>query len=168
MMLRIRGARQGMSLIEVTVVMALLLVLLSLTSTAIWSTIRIERAEAAAFQKTIQHSILADQFREDVANSKATPQEFGDHSAGADRIILAQADGKHIVYSWLGKQVERTEITEDAATTWSMPIGEDLKVEFARSDSQGELIVIRFFDLRKGMSLQTPVEFAAGLGGNLK
>ena len=157
--------RGGFSLIELVIVMVLLTFLLSVLATTVWSTIRIERTDSKAFERSLRHSAIGDQFRADVANAARAPRDLGEHKAGPQCLILAQADGSHVIYALKNKRMERMRQTKEDAHSQPLGLGEDWTVEFATAPG---LITMRLIDLRHGTPMKHPVEYHAALGGDVK
>lgn len=160
--------RRGFNLVELTVVMVLLVFLLSLIATTLWGTIRIERTDSAAFQRTIRHSGLGDRFRDDVAKATAAPAKVAEHVAGKECLILVHPPSAHIVYSWKNNRLERIELSGDETQRQTIPVEHDWKVEFALDEKNERIVVLRLFQIRKDVAFKHPVEFQAALGGDVK
>jgi prepilin-type N-terminal cleavage/methylation domain-containing protein len=159
--------RPAFTLLEMLVVMTAIVVLLALTAQVLWAMVRIERAAAADFQRTLAQAALADQFRADVAAAADAPARLND--ATADRRCLILKNGTDwVVYKWDGKQLNRT--ASGMARRGALSAGVDeADVEFTRA-ADGRLITLRLTETHgQGSARHTrPVEITAALGGDLR
>src|SRR5262245_7800786 len=99
--------RRGYTLVEMCVVMAGLIFLMTLLGATVWGTVRMQRTGEEVYRKHLARSALADQFRADVAHADAAPKTWSTFAAGPQCLILRQASTDeakpaelHIVYVW--------------------------------------------------------------------
>jgi prepilin-type N-terminal cleavage/methylation domain-containing protein len=162
-----KKTRRGFSLIELVAVMAVLAVLVVLITATLLGTIRIQRADAASFQKMLVHAALADQYRADVSDSIDAPKDWETFHQDRTCLILRRRDGSHLVYRWTENQLERTEFTGERKFPQQVPLGDKkLKVEFARSDTEPRLLHLRLIEEQGKGRRQPPLEISAALGGD--
>lgn len=162
-----RRGRPGITLVELMVVIALLVVLMLLIGTTLWTAVRVEGADHAAFDRMSAQRMLADEFRADVRGAVAASAELGDLKAGPDCLILDMA-GRHVIYRWDGEQLRRIERAGEQESVRGVAIGgEWISVEFAVRDG-GRVLSLRLLESRGvGPSRRNwPVEIAAALGGD--
>lgn len=167
----VRPARRGTSLVEMLVVMAGLAVLLSFLALALWGTIRIERADAAVFVRTLAQSTLADQFRSDVAQSNGAPAKWDDFRAGPDCLILQKPSGEHIAYVWNKERLLRYEQTTEKRLEQAFSLGVhrlDVTIEFVRPDARLCLLKMRGVPGEGSTRPRFQLDVLAALGGELR
>jgi len=157
--MRIR--RAGFTLIEMTAVMAVLAVLISLIGATMLMLSRIEQADAAVFQHMLNHGVLADQFRGDVAQAVSALKEWDRFQAGPHCLILAQGKNAWVVYERDQQGLMRWHFQAGAKTSQRLPIG-TRTVDFPRGD--GRLLTMRL-RAGEGPPQRTPLEITAALGG---
>src|SRR5271157_3899893 len=165
-----RRARRGFSLGEMLAVMVGLQVFLTLVVGVLWAAIRIERAAAADFERTLVQGALADQFRADVAGAASVPKKLGLEDAGPTCLILRRPNGKYVIYSWDGERLIRTVKSDALRSQQMLPLGaEKAAVEFTQSGS-GSLITLRLTETRGQGSAQRSgwADITAALGGDLQ
>lgn len=104
-----RGPRAGFTLLEVLVAISVMSLLAAIVAANIWAMVRIERADAALFHRAITIGTVADQFRADVGQAAGVPENFEAFKKASDCLILKGVAGKHVVYHWDGKRLERIE-----------------------------------------------------------
>jgi len=160
--------RKGFTLLEISVVMALLAVfflVLGLTLVGAFQT------EALSSQISLRQAVqeaLADQFRQDVALATAAPDEWDEWSAGSSCLILRLTDTRHVVYRWDEGELQRSEGGGPTPLLRPMPLGSGhLSVEFLRSSGASPLLTLRITETRRGVA-QAPIDFVAALGGDLR
>jgi len=159
--------RLGFSLVEMLVVIVGLSLLLSLTAGIIVVVMKIERSGADALHSLIVQKELADQFRSDVANASAAPDEFGRYKAGPECLLLRQDDGDVIVYQWESGTLERSLLSQSAPVRQPLPVGSASTVQnFQRSGRDHRLVTLRLIETHGG--LIHPVDISAALGGDLR
>src|SRR5262249_41524980 len=142
--------RSGYMLLEIAATFAFLTVAVMLIGVTLVSALSIQRNTTATFLSLAARSNLAEQFRMDVSRARFAPDVFGKQKAGPQCLILRLADGKHILYRWEGKKLERAEETAASATSWQqIPIGTGpMSLEFARSGAEKRLITLRVVEAR--------------------
>jgi prepilin-type N-terminal cleavage/methylation domain-containing protein len=163
--------RRGFTLIEMLVVVALLGVLMTLTATVLWGSIRIERADADVFQRILAQGSLADQFRSDVAHSVAALDQWEEFQAGSECLILRLESKQHIVYQWDKKQLTRVEFNGTNKSEQMVSTGVDpemLVLEFIRPG--GDLCLLRLMGTPgpAGNRPRFKIDIAASLKGELR
>jgi hypothetical protein len=154
--------RKWFSLLEMTALLMLVGIVLVFTATIFHGGFRIERAGARAFRNIVHRHELADQFRADVADTIATPENWEDFEAGPTCLILTKAENDHVIYEWRGKNLSRIERNADDERKRTFPIeGERLEVAFVRD---GRLITLRLQESNKPAPSRIR-EIAAALPG---
>src|SRR5262249_55553955 len=157
--------KNGFTLIEVLTVMSVIGFVFAIIASTLLGTLRIEKAEAAAFHKMVSQHALADQFRADVAAASSAPEKLKDWVKGPACLILKTADDGHIVYHWHDGKLERLESAGKRMQKQYLPLGEKkLTVEFAAGTGASGLMILRL----KGPIPLPAVEIAAALGGDKK
>jgi hypothetical protein len=86
------------------VALGILLGLLAMTMLGI---VRVEGGSRVALDRLSIYSRLADQFRDDVAQAEAAPQQWQIHTAGSACLILRMPGGDYLVYRWEANQLVR-------------------------------------------------------------
>jgi type II secretory pathway pseudopilin PulG len=151
-------------LLELLTVMAVIGFVFAVIVSTILGTLKIEKAEAAAYHRMAAQHTLADQFRTDVAGAAAALEKLKDWVKGPACIILKTTAG-HIVYHWHDGKLERIEIAGKQVGKQYLPLGEKkLAVEFAGGTSSADLLTLRL----KGPAPRPAVEISAALGGDRK
>ena len=95
-----RPKRRGFTLVEILCVMILLAAIGTILALMLTETIRVERAEAAGFDRMLQRNALADQFRADANRAAKMLPAWGGFQAGADTLILEQNANRRVIYRW--------------------------------------------------------------------
>jgi type II secretory pathway pseudopilin PulG len=163
-----RRGRQAFTLLEILVVMVVLAAIIGLIVALLWSTIRVERADAAVMQRLQAQSALADQFREDVARASDAPEAWEEYTAGPHCLILKRGDGGPILYRWEEGRLERIEHTGDGESLRQLPVGgQQVTVEFTRGGTEPRLLALRLLESREP-GPDRLLEIAAALGGDLR
>lgn len=161
--------RGGFSLIEVLAVIAGLGLLMILSAVVLVSVFRINDTARDVQERRGQRSLLADQFRADVAQAADAPARLGDVAAGADCLLLRKPDGKHVAYRAVAGQLERCE-PEPARGIWKWipldPVG--VAAEFRRSGPDGRLVTLRVTQTAGRGASKRPLDITAALGGDLR
>lgn len=151
--------RSGFTLVELVVVIMCLSVLLSLLGTLLWSVFRIQAAATASFEQLQAEARLADQFRDDVAAARDSPDLAADFQASPLCIILRGQDNVVVVYRFLENRIDRSEMWDEASQVDSFRvIGEGSMAEFGR---QGHLMTLTLRGPKRGT-----FTVAAALGGD--
>ena len=133
--------------------------------------IRIESGHRTALDRLTIYTKLADQFREDVGRALEAPQRWQSFQAGPACLILAAANGRHIVYRYEEDGLVRSESA-------SAGVQRDVVVltpgrgtaEFSRSGPGGRLLMLSIAEPPapngKARLPETRLEIAAALGGD--
>jgi type II secretory pathway pseudopilin PulG len=151
--------------LELLVVLMVIGFVFALIVSTILGTLKIEKAEAAAYHRMVAQHTLADQFRADVASAASTPEKLHDWVKGPTCLILRTAAAGHIVYHWHDGKLERIEIAGKRTDKQYLPLGDKkLAVEFTVGTGAPELLTVRL----KGQSPRPAVEISAALGGDQK
>lgn len=100
--------RRAFTLVEMLIVMLGIAAILGLAFLGLNTAIRLQRADANLFRRTLSQAALADQFRTDVHTASAAPSRWQDFESGPACLILEQGE-RHIVYYWNGEQLLRQE-----------------------------------------------------------
>jgi hypothetical protein len=162
--------RHGFTMVEMLLVMFLLWAGLAVGMVALWGSMRVEKSAAAGLFRQSAHGLLADQFRNDVAQAVSAPESTMDVKSGPTCLILGTSEGKHIIiYQWGHSELLRSERTSAHVSSQRVGVGPGcVGVEFARRGPEGRLITMRLSEAR-GMSDSTrQVEFSAALGGDVR
>ena len=158
-------SRTGFTLIEMLTVMVMIGILFSIIAATILATLKIEKTEAAAYQKMVVQHALADQFRADVAAASSAPEQWQDWVNGPDCLILKKNDADHIVYHWHEGKLERIEKAGKKLSKQYLPLGDKkLTVEFIGASDPPALLTLRL----KGPPPRPAVGISAALGGDRK
>ena len=126
----LHNGRRGFTLIEMLVVMALLTMLTGVLVLLLKETLQVERLQAKAFDKVLQDSALADQFRADVAQAESAPREWRDFKADRRTLILQMPDGDHVVYLQQEDTLLRRAFENGKESVRTLPLGSNVDVEF--------------------------------------
>jgi prepilin-type N-terminal cleavage/methylation domain-containing protein len=181
--------RSGFTLIEMLCVMALLVLLGFGLAVLFREVFLVQRSQSQGFDKVLQTSTLADQFRRDVAQAQAAPAEWQDIKADANTLILEPKTGDRIVYRWHAGELHRLTFTErkpftpspvnaaavgialapvagnPPATDRTLPtVGPHIGVEFVRA---ANVIRLRLHTLKAGQPVPgQSLEITAALAGD--
>ena len=161
--------RTGFTLIELMVVIVLLNVFFLLLAATLWGSIRIERADAAALDRLVTQSKLANQFRQDVAAAVAAPPSLNEQTAGPTCLILKMTEDEYVIYRWDPAGLGRTQwVGTESSRRTELIADEDVSMTFARSGAENGLILLRIVESRgRGESRREhPIEIASALGGD--
>lgn len=163
------GVRGGFSLIEVLAVMAGLGLLMLLSVVVLVSVFRINDTARAVQERRSQRTLLADQFRTDVAQATDAPARLGDVVAGLDHLLLRKPDGKHVAYRLAADQLERCEPEPDRGAWKWVPLDPTgVAAEFHRTGAGGRLITLRLTQIAGRGASKRPLDITAALGGDLQ
>jgi prepilin-type N-terminal cleavage/methylation domain-containing protein len=159
--------RRGFSLLELLCVIMLLAIAGMMLILLLRQSLDVERVQSASFDQMLHRNAFADLFRADVAKAEKTLDVWGDFQAGDDVLILQVANDRHVVYRWMGSQLQRESFGGDDDVNQTLPTGHtEVRVVFART---GRLLRLRLIPLHKGGDLpDRTVEIAAALGGDLR
>ena len=159
--------RPGFTLIEISLVMAMLAVAMGLVTVALLGAIKLHKACEGALERLGAQQVLADQFRADVAQAANAPERWKEDSAGPTCLILHCSEDRHVLYRWKGDRLERSEFNGAKARQRLFPLdGEATAVELGRSGPDDRLLTLRLFALRKNGGKEPLVEITAALGGD--
>ncbi len=163
------GSRPAFSLLEMLVVMFALGVVMMLGTATLLGTIRMAEATTTAFDQQTVWSVLADEFRADVAQAADAPASVGELTASGTCLILRMADGRHVMYRWNNDQLERSELAGSGAAPRRLPLGRaGTGLEFTRAGNDGRLLIIRLTQSWGAGKKKRQIEIAAALGGDLR
>jgi prepilin-type N-terminal cleavage/methylation domain-containing protein len=163
--------RPGFTLIELLVAMVLLSTLMLLIVTTLWTAVRIERSDAAAFNRTVVQGQVAERFRTDVAAALDTPAQWQQFSAGPACLILALGRDHHLVYRWDSDRLSRLEFQDDNKSEQFLSLGgEAMTIIFMRSGPGGRVLTLRLGELRGAGKVQREhlTDISATLGGDTR
>jgi prepilin-type N-terminal cleavage/methylation domain-containing protein len=167
--LSLSRARPGFSLIETLVVMFALGMVMLFSTAILLGILRMADAATAAFDHQIWRSVLADDFRADVAQAADAPANAGEWTASRTCLILRRPDGRQVIYSWTNNELERLELRDAEVSHRRLPVGRGgLAVEFTRAGDDGRLLTLRLSETRGLGARKRQLEFAAALGGDLR
>jgi hypothetical protein len=164
----IRVTPRGFSLLEMVAVIWALSLVMFLGAVTLLGATRIHKASSAADHRNTLHSILADQFRADVALAAATAEGVGQLKAGPNCLILRLADGSHVVYRVEAGRLERAALAAGGAAPHWVPLGgqgEGEGVAFARTGPDQRILTLTLQE--PGPRTRT-TEIMAALGGDLR
>ncbi len=161
--------RRGFSLIEILSVMVLLAVFGFVTAILLKETLDIERVQAAGFNKFLESTALADQFRADVHRAEATLSEWQDYVANERTLILQTKEGR-IVYLWDENRLVRRAFENGGLTEQFPPLsGRETRAEFVRDGREPKMVRLRLHRLRAGEVVEgQTIEIDAALGGDFR
>lgn len=160
--------RRGFSLLELAAMIFVLGLLLTMIAGLVWATVRIERAEAESFQRSITVGSLADQFRADVAAAEASLEQLDRHVAGRHCLILQKKDGA-VIYRWTGGRLERSEKTHGEVSMQALTIPvQTTSVEFSRVNDKPGLVEIALRPEGPPAPGKRPILIQAALGGGVR
>jgi Tfp pilus assembly protein PilV len=163
------GRRLGFTLLEILVIMFALGVVMLLGTATLVGTLQMAQATTAGFDQQLLRSVLADEFRADVAQAVDAPAKVGEVTAGSMCLILRWADGRHIIYRWDNHELERSEVAGSATTRRRLSLGRaGVAVEFTRAGNDQRLVILRLRQPWGSGKRQRQFEIAAALGGDLR
>jgi hypothetical protein len=153
------------TLIEVLTVMVFIGIFFAAIAGTILGTLKMEKAESAAYHKMVAQHALADQFRADVAGALSTPETLKEWVKGRDCLILKISDTGHVVYHWHDGKLERIEMTGKRVEKQYLPLGEKkLAVEFAAGTASPGMLILRL----TGPPPRLAIDIAVAPGGDRK
>lgn len=159
--------RPGFTLVEMVAVMSTLAVLLLLGTVLLLGAFKVRQAAGDSLDHLTARSALADQFRTDAGRAVAAPERAGDWSAGADCVLLRQADGRTVAYRWKDGELERSELP--GGKRQSLSVGPDgTSVEFVRPGKDGRLVMLRLKPPARPRAPADAMEIWAALGGDVR
>src|SRR5262245_5388038 len=112
----ISPGRRGFSLIEMTVVMWAVGILMLVGVATLLGALQVQDSAAMAHQRLALQHELADQFRTDVAEAAAAPDNVDNLQASPTCLLLRMSDGRLVAYRWHQNELERS-VSKDAGTT---------------------------------------------------
>jgi hypothetical protein len=144
-------------------------VVMMLGTATLLGIIQMAQATTAGFDQQLQRSVLADEFRADVAQAADAPANMGEVTAGSTCLILRWADGRHIIYRWNNHELERSEVADSGTSRRRLSFGRaGAAVEFSRAGNDRRLIILRLRQPWGSSKRQRQLEIAAALGGDLR
>jgi prepilin-type N-terminal cleavage/methylation domain-containing protein len=162
------ATRRGFSLVELLCVIGLLVLLMGMLTVLLLQTLDLDRAQRESSTRMLQHAVLADQFRADVASAEQAPAEWEQHKASTQSLILQMKNGQHVLYSWQNGKLERRSFENGKESSRPLPVGDDqVGVVLVLDGSDAKLVRLRLSRLRDGVLVPGQVlEIAAALGGD--
>jgi hypothetical protein len=156
-------------LLETLVIMFALGVVMMLGTATLLGIIQMAHATTAGFDRQLQRSVLADEFRADVAQAADAPANVGEVTAGSTCLILRKTDLRHIIYRWDNHELERSEVTGSGTSRRRLAVGRTgAAVEFSRAGNARRLIILRLRQPWGSGKRQRQLEITAALGGDLR
>jgi hypothetical protein len=161
--------REAFSLMEILSVLGAMSLVLLLGVTTLLGAIKMERTASASYHRQTLRSLLADQFREDVASAVAAPDEADDIKASSHCLILQRTDGTHVCYRWEAGRLERSESFRLGARRHSVSLGPGCAtVEFVTTGEERRVLTLRLSEPIGSGTRQRWAEVSAALGGDLR
>ncbi len=159
-------SRKGYTLLEMLVVMATMGIACLLGTAAMVGALRVQQGVAGAVDRLTRRSVLADEFRDDVARALETPETLDERRAGARCLILRQAGNRVVVYQEADGVLRRGEGTNDADLAWGVRSTgpEGTVVEFSRPGPG--LVSLQLRDPHGKELVPRETTITAALGGN--
>ncbi len=163
-------SRRGFTLLEMATVMTMAGLLLWLGMLTLQGALKTERAAAAAHDRLLAVSGLADQFRADVAGAIAAPERWENHKAGPTCLVLETAKHEPIVYRYEKGRLKRSMRAHNGRTfeqEWDRPAWAD--VSFVRAGDKGSLITLELRPKKVAAhDADRLLSVCAALGGDLR
>jgi prepilin-type N-terminal cleavage/methylation domain-containing protein len=159
--------RHAFSLIELLCVLLLIAVLGVLLAVLLRSTLDVERAQSAGFSKSMQASILADEFRADVNRAENTLPEWQDYQGSVRTLILRTKTG-HVIYTAEDGRLHRRAFEGANISSREIPVGgAQVQVEFLRPGPNARTVRLRLHAMARDEPMAGhSLEIAAALGGD--
>ncbi len=161
--------RAGSSLIELLVVIAILAMIGVILTAMLKTTLEAERLQAGSFDRLVQTSRLADDFRADVARAEKTLPSWEDVRANDQTLILSLKGDIRIIYQWRAGKLWRSVYEPEDFHERVVPIDSNMRFEFVQPTGTDRLVRLRLH--RKGDTQKSPggaLELAAALGGDTR
>lgn len=160
-----QGRRPGFTLVEMVAVMFGLSLIMLVGVSMLVGAFKIRQASSSAQDLAIHRQVLAEQFREDVAQAAALPEKLDKWTAGPTCLILKGQSQSSIVYEWKSDILERTDLPRNG--TQKLAVGpKGSKIEFVHS---GKLVTLKISPPPPGPGKSGfPLDISAALGGNLR
>ena len=170
--MRRSNPRHGVFLLEVLIWIAGLITALALGGAVLISTLRTQQFAASAHKHLFHLADLAQQFRDDVANSVAVVDSIKlgkeEVAASPSCLILRQPDGHVLIYRWIKGKLERLDQGGPRLVTQQLPLDPDVKwLEFISAGSDKRLLTLRLRIQESIRSLNRQMDMQAVLGGDL-
>jgi hypothetical protein len=147
-------------IVLLTVVGGILVLLLT-------DTLAVQRSQDESYDRLMQQSTLADEFRADVRRAEKAPYKWQKFVAGAQTLILQMKTGEHVLYLWSEGELERRVFEGKKESVRVVPVGVSRTLEFVRDGSGPELVRLRLVPVRAGKALPgQALEIAATVGGD--
>ena len=165
------AARTGYALLEVLVLMSVLALVMSMVIMTTTSVIRIERADAAFYDRMRQQDAVAVRFRSDVAQALSMPREWLNFKADKHCLILEHDKDTHIIYQWDQEKLMRLHVQAGIKIPQRLSLNCD-QLEFDAADPR--LCKLRFITQPRGKGKgegegeRYADEIVCALGGELR
>jgi type II secretory pathway pseudopilin PulG len=152
--------RSGFTLIEITAVIGVLFVMMSMILLTITSMMKIESSGEVFYQSLVDHANTGEQFRSDVSQAASAPRQWNKYQAAPDCLILEIGNDSHIVYQWDGRKLMRFHFQGDITKSRQLPGNE--RAEFSQPDPRRCQLRLT---AESGPRARFPNEIVAALGG---
>jgi prepilin-type N-terminal cleavage/methylation domain-containing protein len=158
--------RAGFTLMEMLAVLSLYGILLSLLMMTLVGILRLEHGSRAALDRLGWQAVLADQFRDDVAQALAAPAHWQGQSAGPACLILEMSDKRHVVYLWEKSELFRLEEAGGKSKKVPLPGRGEGTVTFIRMGPEQRLLTLRLAEPGSRAGRGLLLDVSAALGGD--
>jgi hypothetical protein len=134
--------RLAFTMVEILTVMVGLVVAMAMSGVILAGILRMQKASQLSLERTSGRSALVDQFRGDVASSRAILNDLGDARASESCLIL-RGNSRCIVYRFQDGRVERQDTSLDGTVLHRAMLGPHVdRVHFTRDDHNQRLITM--------------------------
>lgn len=158
--------RAAFTLVEILTVMIGLGVVMAMSSLLLTGMLRIQKASKLSLERTAARMALADQFRKDVAGSRALLKKVGDIHSSEACLILRGKSGC-IVYRFQEGRVERHDTSMDGTILHRALLGPQAdRVCFASVGHNQQLIAVSLEQSADKPQDRRTWLFRATLGGD--
>jgi hypothetical protein len=162
-------ARPAFTLLEMLVLIWAFGIMLVAGTAVLVGAFRMEQTAVASLDRLNVQAALADRFRADVAGAAEAPEQLGDLKADPTCLILRRPDGRHVIYRWQDKRLERSEQAAKETSRQRVAVGPDCTVlEFTRTGAERPLITLRLTESPGAGVPERRKEISAALGGELR
>ncbi len=160
--------RSGFTLVELLVVIGVLAILGGILAVLLKLTLETEHAQTVSFDRLLQISRLADEFRDDVAKAENTLANWQDLQADERTLILSLKNQTQIVYQWKDGSLWRSVFAADELSERVVQIdAKDVRIDFVHLVGGEKLVRLRLHRTREGQDLaDQALELAAAIGGD--
>jgi hypothetical protein len=158
--------RHAFTLVEILTVMIALSVVMAMSTVILAGIFRIQKASQLALERTGARFALVDQFRTDVARSRAVLKNLGESRASEACLILLGSKGC-IVYRFQEGRVERQDTSLDGTVLHGAMLGPQAdRLRFTRDDHNPRLIAMSLEQSADRPHDRRTWLFQAALGGD--